>query len=562
MRWPSILIVTGTLLLLVAKQEVQARNYLWWTLGLEEESHDRRILAKRNVKAHARIADSRQQKREARHELGTVDAPVVGKRFDKKAASDTTSMVQMEDADSSETEVSNKKSQNVGHNLLRAKVVKAVSAQRESGYVQPAQGESSYVRPEGNSRPRDNGKAKAISATNNSGSQPQQNKHARPAQVEVDEIATQNDGEDAGVREKAGGKKTRAHERLERNEANKRQERNAENRASEHEANKEVGVAGGKKTRAHERLERNEANKRQERNAENRASEHDANKEVGVADSTSVKVGVADVTPTAGESPVEASAEGGGTQRRHKNLATKRLKRFEEKKRQAKNEYKRTVDRQEKRAEVSAQIEHVTLQDGGSDETALFVGTDTTGVVTPVVSLYWGIFNNPDACPQQPCKLEDALDPYTKASLLHGTAGFPDAFGKVTLVSSIYRTPEYSDYSGTALLDGLALKTGGAFRSAGFYNNEAEVLVAIRKVVSAESDTMAKVLESTEFSDSLNLSDDFVQVATFKSGQSGFEVVYSVGSGDVVAGAQAHLTRQNDVMQIYLETNVNDYNIS
>jgi hypothetical protein len=522
MRWSNILAVTGTLFLLVAKREVQARNYLWSALGLEEESHDGRILVKRNAKTRARIADTRHQKKEARRE---VDA-VVGKRFDDSSqanaqyASDTISIVETEDVESSETEVGNKKSPTLGHNL-RAKVAKAVKA-------------------------------------------------------DLDEVTTQSVGKEAGLQKKAAGGKrkyltadhsggtvsheTRARQRLDRTEANKRKELNVEKREKEHEA-KTADHSGGTvshKTRARQRLDRTEANKRKELNVEKREKEHEAKKGVDVTD----------VTTRAGESHVEAKAiqtKGGGTQLHHKTRAAERLDRVEAKKRAEINEEKRTMNRQKKQAEASAVIEHVTLRDGGLAETPISVGTmsmDTTGVDTPVVSLYWGIFNNPDECPQQPCKLEDALDPYTKASLLHGTAGFPDAFGKVTLVSSIYRTPEYQDYSGSALLDGLATKTGGAFTSAGFYNNEAEVLVAIRKVISAESDTMAKLLESTAFSDSLDLSEDFVQIATFKAGQSGFKEIYSVGSANVVAGAKAHLTRQNDVMQIYVETNVNEYNIS
>ena len=213
-------------------------------------------------------------------------------------------------------------------------------------------------------------------------------------------------------------------------------------------------------------------------------------------------------------------------------------------------------------------IEHVTLRDGGLDvggAMTISVGSmslDNTDATTPVVSLYWGIFNSPEACPQQPCKLEDALDPNTKASIIHGTGGLPDAFGKVTLVASIYQTPENVDFSGPALLDGLALETGGALTSAGFYSQDAEVVVGIRKVGSAASDTMAQLLESTEFIASDDLYGDFVQYATFRAGQTGFEDVHSIGTGDVVPGAKAHLTRQNDVLQVYVETNINEFNLS
>ncbi|CAB9510162.1 expressed unknown protein [Seminavis robusta] len=224
------------------------------------------------------------------------------------------------------------------------------------------------------------------------------------------------------------------------------------------------------------------------------------------------------------------------------------------------------------------QVDTVTLRDGGLDmPTIVSVGDanldtkldtidlssaemklDNTGATIPVVSLYWGIFNSPDACPQQPCKLEDALNPNTKASIIHGTGNIPDADGNVILVASIYRTPEHVDYSGPALLDGLALETNGALSSAGFYNKDASVVIGIRKVASAVNDSMAQLLEATEFVESMDLYDDFVQFSSFKAGQTGFEAVQAFGTGDIVEGAKAHLTRQNDVLQIYVETNVQD----
>ena len=184
--------------------------------------------------------------------------------------------------------------------------------------------------------------------------------------------------------------------------------------------------------------------------------------------------------------------------------------------------------------------------------------SDSAPPSLPVVTLYWGIFNNPEACPQHPCKLADAFDPSTEASILHGTGAIPDQDGNVLLVSTLYRTPEGVELGGPAPIDGLAAETSGALTSPGFYNTDAEVVVGIRSAPSAQSGTMAQILELTE---SINMQEDledFLQFASFQSGETGFGELVDFHTEQIVKdnGALVHLTRQNDVLQVYLETNV------
>ena len=66
MARPRILNVVYALLLLVARQEVHARNYLWWALGIEETNHGRRQLFHNNWKTRTRISTTRKARRQQR----------------------------------------------------------------------------------------------------------------------------------------------------------------------------------------------------------------------------------------------------------------------------------------------------------------------------------------------------------------------------------------------------------------------------------------------------------------------------------------------------------------
>lgn len=169
----------------------------------------------------------------------------------------------------------------------------------------------------------------------------------------------------------------------------------------------------------------------------------------------------------------------------------------------------------------------------------------------PVVALYWGIFNNPEACSQQLCTLSDAFNPETEASILHGAGAVPDRDGNVVLTSSLYRTPK------TTNNDGLTEKTNETMSSPGFYNTDAAIVIGIRTSPLTETGTMDQMLALTK---AINVLDDltgFVQYASFQLGETGFGELFDFQTGQIVRNKSlVHLTRQNDMIQVYLDTNV------
>ena len=177
----------------------------------------------------------------------------------------------------------------------------------------------------------------------------------------------------------------------------------------------------------------------------------------------------------------------------------------------------------------------------------------------PAVALYWGVFNNPKACSQLLCTLSDVSNPETEASILHGTGAIPDRDGNVILVSSLYRTPKGVELADSDPVDDRTNETSGVLPSPGFYNTDAAIVVAIRIAPPAETGTMAQMLRLTE---TINVQDnltDFVQYASFQPDEIGFGELFDFQTGQIVRGnALVHLTRQNDVVQVYLDTNVSN----
>lgn len=202
------------------------------------------------------------------------------------------------------------------------------------------------------------------------------------------------------------------------------------------------------------------------------------------------------------------------------------------------------------------------------------------------VTLWWVIFNNPDACLTAPDGIEKCgaadvfgqayldsvaseqpnpglIAPNTDAGLavIYATGGVTNArTGRLRLAASIYRSDAALDLSGSQVVDPLGL--GTSYRSTG-----AEVHLIVRDHGRARRDGL--LTQITNFlepycSDPLllfeagdNLCAD-VQYAIFAQGEAGLDGVFSFANGMPVHGASAYLVRQGDMLQAVVETRVRD----
>ncbi len=202
------------------------------------------------------------------------------------------------------------------------------------------------------------------------------------------------------------------------------------------------------------------------------------------------------------------------------------------------------------------------------------------------VTLWWVIFNNPDACNADPGGIEQcgpvdvfgadflesvalgAPDPSliapntdSKIAVLHATGGRTEANGQITLVASIYKTPSdvaLSIDNAVAVADPMGLGSG-------FSSDEAEVHLVVRDHGRWSSE--AEFQQITSFLDPYcsdpnllfyagdNICAD-IQFAIFAPGESGPDAVMMMGAGSEVDGASAHLIRNGDALQVVLKTRV------
>ncbi|MEO0972337.1 MAG: hypothetical protein AAFX85_04520 [Pseudomonadota bacterium] len=200
------------------------------------------------------------------------------------------------------------------------------------------------------------------------------------------------------------------------------------------------------------------------------------------------------------------------------------------------------------------------------------------------VTLWWVIFNNPDACdfapgaPEQ-CGAADLfgqeyldsvangtpdpalISPNVEAGIgvVHGTGGVTSARGNLRLVSTLYRSPEMLDLNGPTLIDPMGF--GRAYDTPG-----AEIHFVVRTHGDVErGDVFAQVANFLDpycsdpnlgYFAGDNLCAD-VQFAVFGANESGEDVVLPFADpANPVAGARATMMRTDDALQVVLETRV------
>jgi len=202
------------------------------------------------------------------------------------------------------------------------------------------------------------------------------------------------------------------------------------------------------------------------------------------------------------------------------------------------------------------------------------------------VTLWWVIFNNPDACTANPGAAEQcgAVDifgaPYLDSvangspdpsliapnhesgvAVVYATGAKTSYWGKVRLTASIYRSEAGGglDLSGPNSVDPLGL--GRAFE-----NVDAEVHLVVRdhgrRVRGGLLTQITNFLEPYCSDPNLlyfsgdNICAD-VQFAVFAPGESGKDAVYAFGNPpSKQRRASAHLFRQGDMLQAVIETRV------
>jgi hypothetical protein len=576
----SRFLLFGSLLLLVSQNGVSARNYLLWALGLEKSNHGNRRLYRQhyNFKTRERIAETRKERRQGRKHAAEA-APQAGGEQSGSAGG------------------SPKKA---GRNYLRAKVAETVAAPAAQAGKPGKSHETRYQRVkerryEHKYENRQKHKTELGGTTERTFEEGDSSAINRLHNIETDtnreETIEETNTDMAAAKQSTGTGRTKDHPKKTNGHARVNEhhyQRKIDNHKKK-QMEKEEAAARASQNNAHVQMKE----RHYERKFENH-EKHKKEKEASAAIATDRTFGgeaaiAIDQTTTS----ADRSRSGGGRQNTHENAhqrmkdahyATKLKHHVRDKKdattggrseasRQQNPQHKRGFKKKkqerihQERAGLprkprghKAPIDKVTMRDGGSatesDPLPISLTLENVGGTVPVVTLYWVVFNSPEACLDQPCTLDDVLNPNTKAAILHGTGSIADDNGDVTLVSSIYRTPTSVNYGGPALIDGLEIETSRAFSSAGFYNTEAEVIVAVRYEPAVEDSSMAQLLELTELVDSDDILDGFSQIATFEAGQTGFGVVINRESETAVEGAVVHLTRQNDVMQAYVETNV------
>lgn len=203
------------------------------------------------------------------------------------------------------------------------------------------------------------------------------------------------------------------------------------------------------------------------------------------------------------------------------------------------------------------------------------------------VTLWWAIFNNPNACQTNPLGREKcgAVDIFGSAyldsvadgnpdpsliqvnvaagvSVLYATGGVSNRRnGRIRLAAAIYRNPfDYLDLAGSQIVDPLA--TG-----LGWVNFSAEVHLIVRdhgRVRQAGLVTQITNFLEPYCSDPLlgwdggkNTCKD-IQAAVFAVDEEGKDGVYRLSDGQSLSYGSAYLFRQGDMLQAVVDTRIPD----
>ncbi len=204
------------------------------------------------------------------------------------------------------------------------------------------------------------------------------------------------------------------------------------------------------------------------------------------------------------------------------------------------------------------------------------------------ISVWWLIFNNPDACTENPgaaeqCGPNDVFGPAYVESLENGTpdpeliapnlaaeigvvfatGGATNVRGMIRLVGAIYRSPAGGglDLGSGNIVDPMGLGRG-------YENPDAEVHLVVRdhgKAHPERSELWVQILNFLEpycsdpnldYYSGPNLCRD-AQFAQFAPGETGVDGVFEFHDpSHAVLGARAVLERNGDMMQFVIETRV------
>lgn len=202
-------------------------------------------------------------------------------------------------------------------------------------------------------------------------------------------------------------------------------------------------------------------------------------------------------------------------------------------------------------------------------------------------TMWWVIFNNPDACFTNPgavekCGPPDVFGPEYLASVAQGDPNpaliTPNADAQIGVVyatgavsdrrngrirfnASIYRTPdEPLNLAGDQVVDPLGLGRG-------FNNLDAEIHLVVRDHGRARRDglfgQLTNFLEplcsdpNLLFEGGKNICVD-IHTSVYGAGESGEDVVTRFSDGSEVRGAQTTLIRQGDMVLVMVETRIPD----
>lgn len=202
-------------------------------------------------------------------------------------------------------------------------------------------------------------------------------------------------------------------------------------------------------------------------------------------------------------------------------------------------------------------------------------------------TLWWVIFNNPDACIANPGAAEQCgtVDVFGAAFLESVAAGSPNPAliqinadaqvgvlyatgsttdarnGRIRLAASIYRTTaEPLQLMGNQVID--PMQTGN-----GFWSIDAEIHLVVRDHGRVRRDGLiAQVTNFLEpycsdpllmFEGGRNRCQD-IQAAIFAPGETGQDGMYRLDNGLFLSNSSAHLFRQGDAVQAIVETKIRD----
>lgn len=202
-------------------------------------------------------------------------------------------------------------------------------------------------------------------------------------------------------------------------------------------------------------------------------------------------------------------------------------------------------------------------------------------------TLWWVIFNNPDACTANPGAVEQCgtVDVFGSAFLESVAAGSPNPGliqmnadaqigvlyatgattdarnGRIRLTASIYRTGgEPLQLMGDQVID--PMQTGN-----GFWNTDAEIHLVVRDHGRVKREGLtAQITNFLEpycsdpllmFEGGRNRCQD-IQAAVYAPGETGQDAVYRLDNGQFISNASALLFRQGDAVQAVVETRIRD----